>query len=1185
MNYSGKFQFSLFGDAPHSSVDVASQPLTQAGAVLVPDAHLLFSGDYKRAGLDLVLSKDGHDHVVADYFKGSARALKSPDGALLSPDLVKALVGEIQVAQLGGAAGAAQVIGHVTKMSGSATAIRNGVSILLNVGDAVQKGDVVQAGADSSLGLTFIDGTVFGLSANARMVLNEMVYDPQGSSNSSLLSLVQGTITFVAGETAKHGDMRVDTPVATMGIRGTAVLVEIGFEVPGQGGAPPVKFQVLAEPGGKVGSYVLYSKADPSLIIGTVNQAGQLTMVSGNGDTSTGQAPPLSPEAQAIIPQIFQLYFPTGNPTNPSGAGPGGGSAPANPNNGTAPAPLKFDPFKDLAPEVPRVVPINQPNAPPGTPPINVTLTRLNTAPVIESAKLTVTDGGTTVLGAENFGVVDPDNTSFTFKVSNVTHGTFEVFNGVIWVAATAFTTADLAAGNVRFVHDGSRAAPTFSVQADDGVIANNLSGVVAGSVDFATVNHAPVITKASLAVAEGGTTVLGAASFGIADPDNASFTFKVSNVSHGAFQVFNGVLWLAATTFTTADLNAGHVRFVHDGSETAPSFSIQADDGGAINHLSGVVAGAVEFASVNDAPLLTRVALTLVESGVVVLTAASISVADPDSSQFSFRISNVSHGVFQTSTDGIHWIVATTFTTADLLAGHVRFVHDGGEAAPTFSIQADDGAAIDHLSNVLAGAIDFTHVNDAPVITSASLAVAQGGTVIVQLSDVGISDPDSSSFVYAASGTHGFFEILVGSMWVTIPGGQPVTSADIAAGHVRFHHDGSSFAPEITVLVSDGSAVSAPFAAHVDFTPTPLPPDPLLHLTSSAGVSIDLGPGGATDGFVFPNGGNVTTPGTQEDRIVLGYHLGQNANPVIVNGSPLMHDNDFTPLAHMLVDNHDGSHSVVTSLGAGNGVTLTQTTTLGDDANYFTTTIDVANGSSGELTDVRFLRNFDPDQDVQMRGSYYTANDVIHNPTGADDVAIVSAKGAVSGMEVAMIGLHGDWRASSFGFTNRDPYTPQAYDTPSDPNGQQNDQAISLAYDFGRIAAGNHATTTFITTANVATSGSNALFGTDGADTINGLGGNDLLIGLGGADNFVFTSNSGRDTIYDFQKNFDHIDLSALSSTVTQGTLSTWMAQHVLESPDNASDTLITLDGGDTILLRNVAHTSLGTSDFIVHA
>ena len=40
-------------------------------------------------------------------------------------------------------AAAAQVIGHVTKLAGSATAIRNGVSVILNNGDNVEKGDVV----------------------------------------------------------------------------------------------------------------------------------------------------------------------------------------------------------------------------------------------------------------------------------------------------------------------------------------------------------------------------------------------------------------------------------------------------------------------------------------------------------------------------------------------------------------------------------------------------------------------------------------------------------------------------------------------------------------------------------------------------------------------------------------------------------------------------------------------------------------------------------------------------------------------------------------------------------------------------------------------------------------------------------------------------------------------------------
>jgi len=279
------------------------------GAIVIPDAHLLFTGDFKRSGVDLILTGDDRELVLRDYFKGEKRAaLASPDGAHLTGDIVNALTGYTRLVQADGSPGTAQVIGHVTKLVGTATAIRNGVSIILNQGDNVNKGDVVQSGSDSTLGITFIDGSVFGLASNAKMVLNEMVYDPNGSNNSSLISLVQGTISFVAGAAAKHGDMKVDTPVATMGIRGTAVLVEIDFVVPGQGGAPPAKFQVLVEPDGTTGSYILFDKTTLTPIA-TVNQAGTQTIVNGQGTVNFLSSVQLTPDAQKIITDVFALKF------------------------------------------------------------------------------------------------------------------------------------------------------------------------------------------------------------------------------------------------------------------------------------------------------------------------------------------------------------------------------------------------------------------------------------------------------------------------------------------------------------------------------------------------------------------------------------------------------------------------------------------------------------------------------------------------------------------------------------------------------------------------------------------------------------------------------------------------------------------------------------------------------------
>ncbi|MBB4398094.1 VCBS domain-containing protein [Bradyrhizobium sp. ERR14] len=325
MNYAGQFDAAIPldgqgsrspGGAHVDSFTAKAQGHVPEGAFVVPDPNLIFNGEFKRAGLDLVLSHEGHEFVVHDYFRGDKRAaLASPDGAHLTGEIVNVLTGHVQVAQAApGGAAAAQVIGHVTKLVGSATAIRNGVSVILNNGDNVEKGDVVSTGADSTLGITFIDGTVFGLSSNARMVLNEMVYDPNGSSNSSLLSLVAGTITFVAGETAKHGDMKIDTPVATMGIRGTAVLTQINFVVPAGGGdpQPQASFQVLVEPNGTTGSYILFDKVT-LLPIATVNQAGQMIQISG-GNVSISNAL-MSPDVQKLITDVFTLKF-TDNNTN-----------------------------------------------------------------------------------------------------------------------------------------------------------------------------------------------------------------------------------------------------------------------------------------------------------------------------------------------------------------------------------------------------------------------------------------------------------------------------------------------------------------------------------------------------------------------------------------------------------------------------------------------------------------------------------------------------------------------------------------------------------------------------------------------------------------------------------------------------------------------------------------------------
>ncbi len=214
-------------DADRTVVSVHEGP---AGpAVIIPDAHFLLHADFKRDGSDLILTGDhGKSAIVPDYFATDQRAtLFAGNGMSLLPGVVEALAGPLapgQYAQAGGAQQGAQAVGRVAKVDGNVTVVRNGVAITVKVGDAILKGDVLQTGS-GQLGVTFNDGSTINLTENARLVVNEFIYDPNGTANSQILDLVQGSLSFISGEVAHSGDMKIGTPVATMGIRGTVGII------------------------------------------------------------------------------------------------------------------------------------------------------------------------------------------------------------------------------------------------------------------------------------------------------------------------------------------------------------------------------------------------------------------------------------------------------------------------------------------------------------------------------------------------------------------------------------------------------------------------------------------------------------------------------------------------------------------------------------------------------------------------------------------------------------------------------------------------------------------------------------------------------------------------------------------------------------------------------------------------
>jgi len=126
-------------------------------------------------------------------------------------------------------------IGNVVNLSGSVFAVRtDGTRVELKEGDPVYQGDIIESSDDGAVGILLADETTFSMGQNGRIVLDEMIYDPATQEGSVKLSALQGVFTFVSGQVAKTDPdaMTLDTPVATISIRGT----QVGLDVKPEGG-------------------------------------------------------------------------------------------------------------------------------------------------------------------------------------------------------------------------------------------------------------------------------------------------------------------------------------------------------------------------------------------------------------------------------------------------------------------------------------------------------------------------------------------------------------------------------------------------------------------------------------------------------------------------------------------------------------------------------------------------------------------------------------------------------------------------------------------------------------------------------------------------------------------------------------------------------------------------------------
>lgn len=148
---------------------------------------------------------------------------------------------------------AEEPVGNVATLEGAATVTRNGASAPLKLKDDIFKGDTLQTGKNSTLIVTFTDDTTLNLSASSRIVVDNFVYQEGGNANAALINVARGTMAFVAAHVAKTGDMKIETPTATLGIRGTTGVVDVPEGATASSTTNNVGVKLYPDADGKVG--------------------------------------------------------------------------------------------------------------------------------------------------------------------------------------------------------------------------------------------------------------------------------------------------------------------------------------------------------------------------------------------------------------------------------------------------------------------------------------------------------------------------------------------------------------------------------------------------------------------------------------------------------------------------------------------------------------------------------------------------------------------------------------------------------------------------------------------------------------------------------------------------------------------------------------------------------------------
>lgn len=128
-----------------------------------------------------------------------------------------------------GSAGAAEIIGSIKNVQGTASVVRAGETIPAQTGLKLLAGDILATGPDGAMGLILRDDSSLSLGPSSRIAIERFMFTPAEGKLGLTTRIFRGTLTYLSGLIGKLAPDSTTfvTPTFTIGVRGTHFAVRV----------------------------------------------------------------------------------------------------------------------------------------------------------------------------------------------------------------------------------------------------------------------------------------------------------------------------------------------------------------------------------------------------------------------------------------------------------------------------------------------------------------------------------------------------------------------------------------------------------------------------------------------------------------------------------------------------------------------------------------------------------------------------------------------------------------------------------------------------------------------------------------------------------------------------------------------------------------------------------------------